>query len=291
MEIKKGKIRLKGHESFPIREGWLTKGMQAVRQNPKVFVNNLGADELGVGSNMAKSIRFWLKACGLTVEVKGQGSSLTDLGELIAKNDPYLEDMYSVWLIHMELMSNTEYTAVWNLFFNRCELEEFTIEEMTENMKYLIQMYWSEDFSEKSLESDCSVLLSMYSREIEDYDPEDKKLSPLTRLGIIRKTQNGYKRGIPSAPISKEVMWYSILRKLSGDSHISIDTLVNSDNGPGKCFCIGRTEVCNYLDMLKAENLIEINYTAGLDVIYMRGTKTYALEAATKYYEGKGHNS
>ena len=46
-------IKLKGHETFALREGWLNKGLAKVDANPKVFSENYGADALGVGSNMA----------------------------------------------------------------------------------------------------------------------------------------------------------------------------------------------------------------------------------------------
>ena len=37
MSDKKEKIRLKGHETFILREGWLTKGLHGVRDNPHIF--------------------------------------------------------------------------------------------------------------------------------------------------------------------------------------------------------------------------------------------------------------
>ena len=37
-------IKLKGHETFTIREGWLDKGLKAVSDNGKVFSENYGAD-------------------------------------------------------------------------------------------------------------------------------------------------------------------------------------------------------------------------------------------------------
>ena len=53
--MDKKDYRLKGHESFTLREGWLTKGLNAVHENPRVFSESSGADALGVGTNMAKS--------------------------------------------------------------------------------------------------------------------------------------------------------------------------------------------------------------------------------------------
>ena len=40
-------IKLKGHETFAIREGWLSKGLIEVDKNEKVFSKNFGADTLG----------------------------------------------------------------------------------------------------------------------------------------------------------------------------------------------------------------------------------------------------
>ena len=46
--------KIKGHEKFPLREGWLTKGMQAIEKPSRVFTSNDGPDILGVGTNMVK---------------------------------------------------------------------------------------------------------------------------------------------------------------------------------------------------------------------------------------------
>lgn len=42
-----GKIayRLKGHESFVPREGWITKGLIAVNNDPAIFADNYAADK------------------------------------------------------------------------------------------------------------------------------------------------------------------------------------------------------------------------------------------------------
>ena len=47
------KIRLKGHETFILREGWLTKGLAAAEKDGMVFSKNSGADSLGVVTNIA----------------------------------------------------------------------------------------------------------------------------------------------------------------------------------------------------------------------------------------------
>ena len=55
-------MRFGGHETFPVREGWLHKGLKLVVEEPGKLTGEHVADWLGVGRNMAKSIRYWLQA-------------------------------------------------------------------------------------------------------------------------------------------------------------------------------------------------------------------------------------
>ena len=74
------KMKFRAHETFFIRKGWLSKGMKYVRQTEgNVFIDkeNNPMDTLGIGSNMVKSLRYWLLAVGLTEEkpvIIGEGS-------------------------------------------------------------------------------------------------------------------------------------------------------------------------------------------------------------------------
>lgn len=101
---EKNKYRFKGHESFILREGWLNKGLFEIEKNAKVFSENYGADELGVGPNMAKSIRYWLKTMNLTEDKPKEGTKLTELGRIILTGDPYLEDIFTIWLLHCQIV-------------------------------------------------------------------------------------------------------------------------------------------------------------------------------------------
>ena len=51
------KYKIKGNESFSIREGWLAKGLMALDENKYVFSEEAAMDNLGVGSKMVKSIK------------------------------------------------------------------------------------------------------------------------------------------------------------------------------------------------------------------------------------------
>ena len=52
MSINELKYKIKGNESFSIREGWLAKGLFALEENKYVFSEKTAMDKLGVGSKM-----------------------------------------------------------------------------------------------------------------------------------------------------------------------------------------------------------------------------------------------
>ena len=160
----KRKYRLKGHESFILRDGWLTKGIQAVEKDSGVFSKNSGTDVLGVGTNMAKAIRYWMRTAGITKDVPQKGVQLTELGQVIAKCDPYIEDVFTLWILHCNIASNFDQATTWNLFFNKMDLTSaFDREEMfaMEN-RLILEVTGEESISERSLRDDCTAILAMY---------------------------------------------------------------------------------------------------------------------------------
>ena len=68
-------MKFGGHETFPVREGWLHKGLKLVVEDPEKLIDEHVADWLGVGRNMAKSIRYWLQATGLCEQAIGKEAS------------------------------------------------------------------------------------------------------------------------------------------------------------------------------------------------------------------------
>ena len=63
-------MKFRAHETFFIRKGWLSKGMERVVAKEDLFVDKTEnpMDVLGIGSNMVKSLRYWLQAVDLTSE-------------------------------------------------------------------------------------------------------------------------------------------------------------------------------------------------------------------------------
>src|SRR5688500_9978746 len=104
-------MRFGGHETFPIREGWLHKGLRLLVERPHELAGEEAADSLGVGRNMAKSIRHWLQATGLAV-VAPRGEVATgiplapsSLGRVVYAADPYFLDAGTYWALHVNLVN------------------------------------------------------------------------------------------------------------------------------------------------------------------------------------------
>ena len=99
-------MKFRAHETFFIRKGWLYKGIRGVDANAGVFIDKKEnpMDILGMGSNMVKSLRYWMQATGLTVEEAYKGKArlqkLTPLGEIIKNHDPYMEELGTLCLVH-----------------------------------------------------------------------------------------------------------------------------------------------------------------------------------------------
>ena len=284
------KYKLKGHESFVLREGWLTKGINAVSVDNKLFFTNSGADALGVGTNMAKSIRYWMRTAGLTVDSSVKGVSLTDLGKTIQNYDPYFEDIFTLWIVHSNIVCNFENATSWNLFFNHMDLTSaFTREEMQNLMKSLIIEYTGdENPSERSIKDDCAAILSMYSKSagIQD-DPEDKRTSPFEELGLLSHVGNHFSKKRPAYDqLNKLVVLYLIVDKLNNDGSMQIDYLTDGENMPGKVLNLNRIAINDYLDAMQNSGYITVNRTAGLDIIYPSLCKQLRKnDIVKKYYD------
>lgn len=229
--------RLKGHESFYLREGWLTKGLKAVSDDPFVFSKNSGADALGVGTNMAKSIRYWLKTAGLISESTRQGAVLTDIGQIIFEHDLYIEDIFTLWIIHINIVLNFAAATSWSVFFNDFDLSSFKRDEMNDLMKrLLIDATGDLKLPDRSIKDDCTAIISMYSNSREDNaDPEDKKVSPFANLGLLKQNGQNFTKEQPiQVLVDPRIILYIIRDKLEEEKALSIDEIVDGRNMPGK---------------------------------------------------------
>ncbi len=301
------KVKLKGNESFNFREGWLRKGMRCVKEDQYLFSQEDVMEQLGVGSKMVKSIRFWLQATHLTEERytnSGRKRSqfiTADFGDIVAKFDPYFDDLFTLFLVHYHIVSNSTLCMVWNIFFNEYEGQDFTKENMIDSCRVLLDKKMEEGcaYSESSFADDCTSIIKMYinshagdmisKNSVIDTHPEESLDCPLIDLGLMQKsvkTKGAFIKSMPArGTLDKLAVLYVITKNLSESKpSVSIDDLLTAPNNIGRVFNLNRVAINEYLDQLRIAGYLTINRTAGLDMVYVEAMKK-PEEIMTEYYK------
>lgn len=291
------KVKLKGNESFNIREGWLRKGMRCVKDFPTLFSRDDAMEILGVGSKMVKSIRYWLRATGLTEERAPVGRAreqiLTEkFGKVVDQYDRYFDDVFTLFLLHYNIVKNTDGLSIaWNIFFNNYDGQDFTKDNMIEKCKEELNKRLVEGatFSESLFVDDCASILKMYNATDVAEDPEESLSCPLIELGLIRKSANKKGTYVKTPParelLDKMAVLYVILDNIEErKASVSIDSLINDANNIGKVFNLDRVLINEYLDQLRVSGYITLNRTAGLDMVYVNTDRT-PEGVMCEYYE------
>lgn len=286
METKKVKLRLQGHEKFALREGWINKALMIIPDIPDVFTRKNSTDLFGIGSNMVKSLRYWMKAFGLTTDNLTKGTQLTPTGRLIAKYDPYLENPFTLWIMHSYIAKNKEEATTWYMYFNCCDADDLDKKEIEKILLREVKKYAKgKAFSEKSLNNDVDVLLNMYSKNKENVDPEDKNISPFVQLELIKNMDGRYTKSHPSRKrFSEMIVLYELSLMIKEADGISIEDVIYGENGLTNIYNITNVMANEFLDKLDAEGYIRVDRTAGLDMIYlMKNIKS--TEVIEEYYK------
>lgn len=208
------KLTFSGHETFPCKTLWLKKGADFINDN-----NDFNAldsvTKLGVGKNMVSSIRYWLRAFGLTIN-----DELTPLAtNLFSKDgwDPFCEDIATLWLLHYMLVKS----GIANLYniafcnFNRVK-HEFSQNDLVKYVKVVCDNYdQTKTFNEKTVYKDVNVLLQNYAYPENAKNPEDFS-NLLIGLRLVRE------KGRVKTSIGKMEIIYQFEEKKYSDMVLDI---------------------------------------------------------------------
>lgn len=282
MEIK---LKLKRHESFSIREGWIAKGIKNVKEYGNVFALQNTTDILGIGTNMVKSLKYWMTATKL-IEEKNRKIMLSDFGSIINEYDPYLEDIFSWWLIHINMITNVDDAYIYNLFFNKCNIKTFTKRELYEKL-YALLINEKLTFNENILQDEVNMIIKTYTIDEKIDNPENNFICPLSELNLLKKVdRDTYEKNRPEIRnLPFWVVYYIICLLLDDRDNISIDELLKEENSPAKLLNMDKNLINEYLDEMKKNDLIIINRTAGLNMVYLK-KKLSINEIVEEYFKG-----
>lgn len=290
-------MKFRAHETFFIRKGWINKGLRNVDQNGSVFISKEEnpMDVLGIGSNMVKSLRYWLQAVGLTKEPEHgkRSQTLTELGQCVFDQDPYIEEIGTLQLLHYKLATNIELATAWYYFFNEFNMTEFTREDFIEAIQKWIAIQESaDDVAVRSLADDFQCIINTYlprykANPNRDYSPENNIDCPLGELGLIDLLGRGiYKKAIPSADSLSPFVLMAIISDNAEDNReeIGLNELLTAPRNIGRVFNLDAITLLDILYKTEKLGAVKINRTAGLDVIRMMEHRSF-LEWVNRYYQ------
>ncbi len=288
-------MKFRGHETFYIRKGWLSKGMKNIILKPELFVDKKEnpMDILGLGSNMVKSLRYWLQAVGLTEEVirnKKKVQILTELGKRVWENDQYIEELGTLELLQYKLTCNKDQATSWYYFFNDFKLSEFTKEDFTTAISGYASMV-GESAALRSYDDDFNAIINTYLPRYKTgkkFDPENNIDSPFGELGLIDiadRSKKTYKKAIPSADsLNAWVVLAVIMDQANGSKEVSLNDLLEGENNIGRVFNLDSIAMLNILHKVEKTGIIKIIRTAGLDVISINKQFSF-IECVDNYYK------
>ena len=275
-----------GHESFSCRMLWPIKGYDYLNDGNS-FNDPNSVIMLGVGKNMVASIRYWLKALGLTEHDKPSTLAKYLFDEAQGK-DRYLESLGTLWLLHFLLVVLNEAT-LYNILFLRYQKErkQFAKEQVLNFVKRLM----AEDdrlkqFNSNTVGKDFGVLVQNYVQPSKPKSYEDYS-SLLIDLNLIRNdnSDRGYafniegKRTVPT-----EIFLYAVLWMKGSDRTVSYDTLQNV----GLVFCMTDMEVIEMLQQIDREYSEYVQYSdnAGIrQLLFKEGKQMNPIDLLNRYYD------
>lgn len=272
-----------GHESFTLRYGWLSKGVQTTLKHPDLFTREDALVLLGVGKNMVRSIRHWGVASGFLREEQRRIVP-SALGSLLLSPeglDPYLEDPATLWLIHWHLASSPNSPTTWYWAFNEFQETEFTREKMRAALQRFCERAAWKRIADSSLKRDVDCFIRTYSSQSTARgDVAEESLdSPLIELGLLHEAEGmdafAFNRGEhPTLPAA--IFAYALLlfwQKIGPHKKtLTFDQAAYHAGSPGRVFKLSENALTNYLEQVEdlTQGCIGYDVTAGLRQLYRR---------------------
>lgn len=282
------KPQFTGHETFPLRYGWLKKAYDAVKSAPnqdnrQVFLSDESIAWFGVGRNMVASIRHWANAVGIINE-SNRGSIVftTALGDMLFGADgydPFLEHASTLWLIHWHLAGRAQKTT-WYWVFNYYPSTTFRRDQLAESLSRVAKETSWTNLATSTLKRDVECFVRTYvsrgGQAANSY--EDHIESPLSELGLIRSIgkKDGFQliRG-PKPNLGPGVFAYTLLdfwkQYTSTGRTLSFETIAHEPGSPGRVFLLNEDDLADRLIHIEdsTKGLLQWSETSGVKQLIM----------------------
>ncbi|RAT00499.1 hypothetical protein A6E27_24960 [Bacillus cereus] len=269
------------HQSFYIRDKWVSKGLRAVLEDGRFFYDPEGFEKIGLGKNMVQSLRFWLNAMNLIEEAIIDGEKihqLTNLGHIIYRSDRLLRKKETVSILHYQLVRNKgDLSTVFDWYFNIYKENVSQRESLLKSFSAFVKVYEGKEISINSLKKDIDCLVQLYTKKANEMDPEDIIFSPFTKIDVVTEevSEDGMeniRKVIPEINDIGIVALYYVLLSYSIENDVemvSVEEIINEKNLWGKVFNLSRNKVIEALNVLTNHDLYPVEYvrTNNLDTV------------------------
>lgn len=267
--MSKYTARFSGHQTFSLRYGWLYKFYQtSLRADFKKLTIDELMVEWGVGKNMVEALKYWADRVGINQE----NSEYI----IIHNNDPHLDNINSVWLIHWLLCRNATELTAYRLLFNfyngltvdKASFMQF-IKELFESRKFESDTNKNSSLqlsSENTVNKDISTLFLTYASNKQGKVSEDSFSSPLSELGLIKQfNKQTYLCELEDrTTLSDAVFIYAMIDYFNYESRqatISFDSFLMGEGSPARIFRMSQGEVEMRLDKVAELTAGKIGWT------------------------------
>lgn len=255
-----------GHETFPLRYGWLKKAYDSVGEiEDDAEIKEVFGDDaiarFGVGKNMVASIRHWANAAGVLEEPANSKTVIpSPLGELLFGTngrDPFIEHAATLWLIHWQLAARADKTT-WFWAFNHFPGVTFEREHLVRGLERLAKDRGWARVAATTLKNDVACFIRTYVAQQPSgrAGNDDALESPLSELGLIRATgkRDGFRfvRG-PKSSLGDGVFVYGLLdfwSRFSAAATLSLEAVAHEPGSPGRVFLLDENDVADRLSVL-----------------------------------------
>lgn len=256
-----------GHETFPLRYGWLKKAFDRVARtegdsdNRSACWDDDAIARFGVGKNMVASMRHWAKAARVIEESSMNAVRTTDLGRMLFGEkglDPWMEHPATLWLLHWQLAARPERTT-WFWTFSHYPAITFERDSLVKKLLRLAKERAWPRVATTTIKNDVACFIRTYvARQPSGSAGHDDALeSPLTELGLIKAIgkKDGFRlvRG-PKSTLGYGVFTYALLdfwsRFYPTAATLSFEAIAHAPGGPGRVFLFDENDLADRLAAL-----------------------------------------
>ena len=287
------KPTLSGHDTFPLRYGWLKKVHDRIAIQPEseeienVFSQNTAIADFGVGKNMLNAMRFWSTHTAMIIrdnsayyntqpttiidEISKDGNvnatkqlnSFYNAENIFADHglDPYLESPSTIWLLHLCLVTNPNLMTYYWLF-NINTKSELSREEFARLLKEFFKDHGLLAPSDSTIKKDIECLIQNYTtknRKATD-DFENILEGPLVELGLLTRVNKQNIRALRGEKnsLTLHVFVYGLIncwRIHNGAADtLSLEMCTYDECSPGRVFMLDEDAIIDYAEQLQDSN-------------------------------------